>query len=215
LVTDEKLSAADAFTALRALRHADDMAERNKNIRRTITTGAVIGLHVLLVILLIISQRMPRVPHIKLPVEITLRLLPLPQTANVPVIVANPEKKKKNEEVIDLHTSPITLPPPAPSQKEQPVDIMRALGIALACGASHYEYLSPAEKKLCRHPPWTLPPDRALVSLPKPLPPPPGLMTGAEAAARERQTAAPCPILQNTPCIDEVIYGKGGHELHR
>jgi hypothetical protein len=215
LVTDDTLSAADAFTALRALRHADAMAEHNKNVRRSVTSAAVIGLHILLIALLVLSQRMPRVPHIKLPVEITLRLLPLPQTAAPPVIVANPQKKKKNEAVIEQRIAPITLPPTAPSEKQPPVDIMKALGIALACGASHYEYLSPAEKKLCRHPPWTLPPDRALVSLPKPLPEPLGNLTGAEAAARERQTAAPCPILMNTPCIDEVIYGKGGRELHR
>jgi hypothetical protein len=213
-VTDDSLTATDAFTALRALRHRELAVEKNKNVRRTVTSAAVVGLHIILVLLLVISQRMPHVPRVKLPVEITLRLLPLPQTAAPPVIMATPHPKKKDEAVIEQRTAPITLPPPAPSEKAPPVDIMRALGVALACGASHYEYLPPAEKKLCRHPPWTMPQDRNLAVLPPP-PPPLGQMSGAEAAARQRQTAAPCPILQNTPCIDEVIYGKGGRDLHQ
>jgi len=48
----------------------------------------------------------------------------------------------------------------------------------------------------------------ALVQRPQPLP---EHLTGAEAAARARAEAPPCPPTMNTPCIDEVIYGKGPH----
>jgi hypothetical protein len=207
LVTDSLVSASDAFAGILAARAAADRELRRTAVTRSIAVAAVGILHVAFLYLLVIAERMPSVRKAAPPAEVLLMLAPAPRPAALPrYINANPEKKR--ERVEEFEPKPITLPPiVAPPQA--PVDVMRALGVELACGASHYEYLNPVERKLCHHAPWKLP-QRNLALVPQ-AQPQPGHMTGAEAAARERAQAPACAPGMNVPCVDEVIYGKGPH----
>ena len=208
-MSDNTLSTPDSFAAMAAERSAAARLSRQRSLRRTLAGVAVAALHVLMIFALIVSIRVPIVPHARTPQEIIFRLIPLVHRVVPPVINATHPKKK--EPVFELPTAPITLPPVARArEKTPPVDAMGILGAELACGASRYEYLSPSEKRLCHHAPWEMPANRNLVILPPPEPLP-GHLTGAEAAARARAQAAPCPPGMTTPCIDEVIFGKGPH----
>jgi hypothetical protein len=142
---------------------------------------------------------------------VLLLLAPAQRPTALPRFInANPEKKR--ERIEEFEPRPITLPPVvvAPAPQAPPTDVMRALGAELACGASHYEYLNPVERKLCHRAPWKLPDNRNLAIAPPPQPLP-GHMTGAEAAARERAQAPACAPGLNVPCVDTIIYGKGPH----
>jgi hypothetical protein len=209
-VTESFVSASDALAGVLAARAAIDRDLRRKAMSRTIAVVAVIVLHLLFLYLLVIAERFPAVRKPAIPHEVLLVLAPVSRpTASPRYINANPEKKR--ERVEEFEPRPITLPPivtPAPPQA--PPDIMRALGVELACGASHYEYLNPVERKLCRHPPWKMPENRGLALAPPPQQQP-GHMTGAEAAARERAQAPPCAPGLVVPCVDTVIYGKAPH----
>ena len=209
-MTESFVSASDAFAGVLAARAAIDHDLRRKAVSRTIASIAVILLHVLFLFLLVIAQRMPAVRRQIIPHEVLLVLAPVPHPTALPrYINANPEKKR--ERVEEFEPKPITLPPiVTPPQPQAPTDVMRALGVELACGASHYEYLNPVERKLCRHPPWKMP-ERGLALAPPPQQQQPGHMTGAEAAARDRAQAPPCAPGLIVPCVDTVIYGKAPH----
>jgi len=198
----------DALADIFAQRGLADVEARRRAINRAGAAAAVVLLHVLLLFVLVISGRVPVVRHVERPVETILILRPLAQ-ASQPAprrILATPIP-----EIIEpIHITPIHPPPPQPTEQTNEQNVLRAIGQAIACGASRYEYLSQADRRLCRHAPWKMPPDKNLAIAPPPLPPI-GQLTGAEAEARFRATAKPCPILQNTPCIDKVIYGNGPH----
>jgi hypothetical protein len=207
LVTDSLVSASDAFAGILAARASADRELRRKAATRSAAVVAVGLLHVALLYLLVVAERIPVVRKPAAPAEVLLLLAPAPKPAALPRIInANPEKK--HERVEEFEPKPITLPPIV-ATPQQPVDVMRALGVELACGASHYEYLNPVERKLCHHAPWKLP-QHNLALVPQ-AQSQPGHMTGAEAAARERAQAPACAPGLNVPCVDEVIYGKGPH----
>ncbi|MBV9331626.1 MAG: hypothetical protein JOZ55_08745 [Alphaproteobacteria bacterium] len=192
-------------------RAAQDPELRRKATLRTAAVILVGALHVLFVAVLLIVERLPMTLRATPPREVELVLAPNPGTAPR-IIEARPNEKKQFQE---LEPRPITVPPPeieTPPKQQAPVDIMRALGAELACGASHYEYLNPVERKLCHRAPWKLPSERNLAVLPSPQPAL-GHLTGAEAAARQRAQAPPCPPVLITPCIDKVIYGPNGHDF--
>jgi hypothetical protein len=208
LVTDSLASASDAFAGILAARAAVDRELRRKAVTRSVAVVAVALLHVALLYLLVIAESMPVVRKAAAPAEVLLLLAPAQKPVSVPRFInANPEKKR--ERVEELEPRPITLPPVVTAPPQAPVDVMRALGVELACGASHYEYLNPVERKLCHHAPWKLQ-QRNLALVPQ-AQPQPSHMTGAEAAARERAQAPACAPGLNVPCVDEVIYGKGPH----
>lgn len=207
------LLASGVFAEELAARASQDPELRRRATVRTVAAILVGVLHVLLVAILLIVERLPPIERGTPPrAEIELVLAPVLNPAAMPrIIQARPAVKKEFQE---LEPRPINIPPPpieTPPQ-QAPVDIMRALGAELACGASHYEYLNPVERKLCHRPPWKLPSDRNLAIAPAPeqiL----GHLTGAEAAARQRAQAPPCPPVMITPCIDKVIYGPGGRDF--
>lgn len=195
----------DAFAALMEARRLAGEEARRKNMRRAAVIAAVAVLHVLILYVLVISGRIPLVPRMAQPVEVQITFLqPKRLQTAPPVIFANPERPTLPQ-IVPQPITPET-PPLTPEQQEQ--NALRALGIALACGASRYEYLSPVERRLCKHPPWKLPPDKNLALTPPPIPPI-GQMTGAEAMAKMRAQAPPCPLEQQTPCVHTIIYGKG------
>jgi hypothetical protein len=207
LVTDSLVSASDAFAGILAARAAVDRDLRRKAITRAIAVVAVALLHVAFFYLFVVAERMPAVRKAAAPTELLLLLAPAPQPAAMPRFInANP--KKERERVEEFEPRPITLPPIVAPQTQAPTDVMRALGAELACGASHYEYLNPVERKLCHRAPWKLPANRNLAIGPPP-PPLPGHLTGAETAARERAQAPPCAPGVQVECVDTIIYGKG------
>jgi hypothetical protein len=210
-VTESLVSASDAFAGILAARADVDREVRRKTVTRTGAVIAVALLHVLLLYLLVLAERMAPLQRARTPHEVLLLLMPAQKPVSLPRIInANPEKLR--ERIEEFENRPINLPPVVAPPRPAATDVLRALGVELACGASHYEYLSPVERKLCKHPPWKMPAQRNLAVAP---PPPPQTLqlSGAEAAARVRAQAAPCPLVQITPCVDEVIYGKGGQDF--
>jgi hypothetical protein len=207
LVTDSL--ASGAFAEILAARAALDPELRRKAVVRSVAVALVVVLHILFIAVLLIVEVLPAVRHgAQAPTEIQLVLAPTVQPASLPKVnQLNKSEKRQFEEVIP---KPITVLPPELETPKTPEDIMRDLGAELDCGASHYEYLNPAERKLCHRAPWVLPNGHIIAIAPKPQPPA-GHMSGAEAATRTRETAPNCMPGLNTPCLDEVIYGKGPH----
>jgi hypothetical protein len=201
--------ASGAFAEILAARAALDPETRRKAVVRSVAVALVVVLHILFIAVLLIVEVLPATRRgVQAPTEIQLVLAPTLQPAELPrVNQLNPNKKLQYQEVVP---KPITILPPPLDTPKTPEDIMRDLGAELDCGASHYEYLNPAERKLCHRAPWVLPDNRTIAIAPKPKEQP-GHMTGAEAAAHTRATASPCMPGLQTPCIDEVIYGKGPH----
>jgi hypothetical protein len=200
----------DALAEIIAMRGLADQEARRKAFRRTAAGAAVVALHILLLFVFVISERIPIVRHVVQPIETILILTPQQQRAPLPPPPKRILVAPTPEIVEPIHIPPIVAPPPEPTEQTKEQNVLREIGQAIACGASRYEYLSPAERRLCKRIPWKMPPDKNLAIAPPP-PPPIGQLTGAEAEARFRATARPCPILQNTPCIDKVIYGDAPH----
>jgi hypothetical protein len=201
--------ASSAFAEILAARASVDREVRRKATVRAVAGVLVALVHLALLSALVIAITLPSTRIGSQPVEVELVLAqPTNPSAAPQVIQTKPRAHKK--EWWEYEPQPITiLPPPIVTEPRTPTDIMRALGAELACGASHYEYLNTVERKLCHHVPWKLP-ERAFAIAPQAAQPGPGHLTGAEAAARERAQPR-CPPNLNTPCIDEVIYGKGPH----
>ena len=185
----------------------EDAEARRKTLSRALAALAVLLLHIAILNVLVIRGLPLIKPPLIQPKELQLVLIPLKHPAVQPrVINAVPEHIP--QEVIP---KPITIiPPVVVTPEETEKDALRALGIALACGASRYEYLSATERKLCPHKPWNMPKNRNIAIVPPPAPPA-LVLTGAEAAAKLRAQAPACPILQNTPCLDKVINPSGLH----
>lgn len=207
-MTDSSLAGASrAFAEILAARASVDREIRRKAIVRTGAAVLVVIVHVILFSALVIAITLQPVRRGAEPTEIELVLAqPTNPSAAPQVIQTKPKARKK--EWWEFEPQPITiLPPPIVTEPRTPTDIMRALGAELACGASHYEYLNTVERKLCHRAPWKMP-ERAFAIAPQAPQQGAEHLTGAEAAIRE-QAQPRCPPNLNTPCIDEVIYGKG------
>jgi hypothetical protein len=210
LVTDSSLAgASSAFAEILAARASVDREVRRTATVRTVAGVLVALVHLLLLSVLVIAITLPPTRIASQPVEVELVLAQPTNPSAAPQITQTKPRARKKE-WWEYETQPITiLPPPIVTEPRTPTDIMRALGAELACGASHYEYLNTVERKLCRHVPWKLP-ERAFAVAPQ-APQQGGVhLTGAEAAVRE-QAQPRCPPVLITPCIDQVIYGKGPH----
>jgi hypothetical protein len=210
-LADQSFLTAESAVFGAFARELGDRRARQKNLGRTLALLAVALVHLVLISLLVIPPTRLPVAHPRPALEVPLILAPISQPATAPPKVINAKpKEKERAKPIELPT-PITILPPPPQATSEP-NALRALGTALSCGASRYEYLSVAEKKLCHRAPWTMPKDKSLFAV---VPPPIELsdhLTGAEAEARIRDTASPCPPTNTgLPCIDEIIHGKGPH----
>jgi len=200
-VTDSSL-ATGAFADFLAMRASLHQEERTKLTTRGTAVVLVLVVHVLLILALLIAETLPGPRRGLRPSEVELILAPLAQPRSAPKEATNPNEKRSFQE---FEPRPITLPPPLIENENQPVDIMKALGAELACGASHYEYLNPAQRKLCHRAPWKVPDNRAIAIAPAPTPV--FHLTGAEAAQQRAREAAPCPP-GVIVCPDEVIRGR-------
>lgn len=124
-------------------------------------------------------------------------------------------------------SAPITIPRipvPVPENQPQrgtasPSDILGAVGMALACTAGNFEHLTQPERERCRFVPWAGAklPSGNIVLLPDPgqrrlagAPPPEYRVSGRDQIQRSLNAGAPpCPILQNTPCLSDLLQGGG------
>jgi len=205
-VTDHAL----AFYGNRHARLSSE-EERRLLIRRISTWVLVALIHVILLSAFILDQY--RMSHfiLKKPVETILDLTRLPRGQAPPIRMIQPVVPHAKEPKIT--TAPvIVLPPLNPDQAmpQTPADILKAIGEALSCGAENYENLTQAERARCKREPWIarkLPNGTIVLEAANPspyAPPPVPKLSGADAMRRQMQTAPPCPILANTPCLSNT-----------
>ncbi|HXC54512.1 MAG TPA: hypothetical protein VNU97_04405 [Rhizomicrobium sp.] len=212
-MTDSTADAAD-FAGILAARALAEAADRQRNIRRTLAGVAVLLVHILAVAVFIYSSRIPIVVRLKETIPEAIFLLAPLQPKAPPRPVEAPPPPPDETFPMPEATAPITLPPiqhrplaPPPSEG------LLGVGRSLACGASIYENLSPAQREQCRRRPWDFVrrPDGTIVlqAPPKPVEPPP---SGADVIRHEMQTAPPCPILANVPCLGKALHGDPGSD---
>lgn len=178
--------------------------------RRAIAWAAVVVVHIILLGVFVVSQKPPLRHRVLTPLETELLLTPL-QRARLPKVpLVRP--LYPDEAPPEIVTAPITLPPPPAPPTAQ--EVLQSIGESMACGAGTYETLTAAERAHCRHTPWhgKKLPNGTMVLDTLPKPPPPSTdfhMSGGDFQRHQLETANPCPILNNTPCIHREIYGDG------
>lgn len=192
-----------------AARVPADADERARRVRRGIAAAAVLLVHVVAIAVFLFSSRLPPVERVKQTVpEAIFVLAPYHPPARVP------PKKIETPPPIDTITlptepAPITLPPPPRSRSLPlpPSEGLLGVGRSLACGASSYENLSPAQREDCLRHPWHFVkrPDGTIVLEAPAKPPPPPAFTGADVVRHQDQTAPPCPLLNNVPCLSKIL----------
>ena len=193
-------------------RHLSNEEERRLLIRRVISWTLVGLVHVLLLSLFILDQIRERSLMVRHePVETILDLTKLPAGNAPPIRLVRPEVPTAVPPVIT--TAPVIVIPPANPDEavpHTPADILKAIGEALSCGAENFENLTQAERARCKTEPWIarkLPNGTIVLEAanPSPFAPAPApKLSGADALRRQMQTAPPCPIVVNTPCLTNV-----------
>ena len=183
--------------------------ERRLLIRRSLSSVLVGLIHILLLSLFILDQYRQSHLVLRKPVETILDITRLPAGEAPPIRLIRPTVPSATEP--EITTAPvIVVPPPNADQQavpKTPADILKAIGEALSCGAENFENLTQAERARCRHEPWIarkLPNGTIVLQAANPspyAPPPVPKLSGADAMRRQMQTAPPCPILVNTPCV--------------
>jgi hypothetical protein len=180
------------------------MADRERLLKRSAAWVAVLLIHVLFVAALLVAGRV-NVVRLVIPVEMPIYIATL-----------HPKEEAQPEKVLPKETpalpAPITVPPTffqaAPLTPETTGNPSLALGKSLKCGAGSFEYLTPAEQKVCLREPWRFKKDsNSIITLD--VPPTERPVTGAEAAEHTRQTADPCLAADSTGtfCIHKTIFG--------
>jgi hypothetical protein len=201
-------SPASDFAEIGAARAQEAQARRRRNIRRGLAAAAVAVVHVLALLLIIAGNQVPFIKRIQETIPEAIAWIPMPKK-----VVNPPKPTLEHPEILlpePIITAPITVPPlhmhpslPAPPDTGGLVGV----GRSLACGAGSYENLPPNMREACRRQPWAWvkKPDGTIVlaAPPKPLDVP----TTADIMRHEQETAPPCPVLQNVPCLGRVIHG--------
>jgi hypothetical protein len=196
------------------LRLKRDEEARHRATRRMLAAGAVGLLHVAIILALLRADWLPLSRPIRSEEPKLLWLL-LPHAPGTQEV-----QHKKSERDLE-HSAPVTIvlpitPPRPQPQPTESINPATALGQALACGASSYEYLSPAARDKCKHMPWHYKFDKFgnIVLDTQERPPEQAQReTGAEAQERIMNTADPCLAAKvtGTPCMDQIINGGGRH----
>jgi hypothetical protein len=197
---------ASDFAGIGAARAEEAEARRRQLIRRGAAWAAVIVVHILALILILAGNQIPVIKRIQETIPEAITWIPMPKK------VVHPRPTPQNPDVPvpePVITAPITLPPitrPALPPVAQPGG-MEGVGRSLACGAGNYENLPPNMREACRRTPWAFvkKPNGTIVleAPPKPVEMP----TAADVMRHEQQTAPPCPVLQNVPCLGKVMHG--------
>ena len=185
---------------------------RRGRLTQTVSWVLVALVHFVLLSMFILSEILPKDDTRKpLPIETMFLLSMLPNTPAPPVKIIKPEVPNATAPIIT--TAPVVVTPPEPPmiQPETPADILRAIGQALACGANSFEYLTQGQRDHCPHEPWIpkkLPNGTIVLDAPpKTAEQPTVHITGAEQMRKDLQTGPACPILQQAPCLHDVITG--------
>jgi len=118
----------------------------------------------------------------------------------------------------DVNSAPVMIMPPKELTPEErvapakPGDVLRAIGEALACGASNFENLTDQQRARCRHTPWIprkLPNGTIVMEAPPKLVAQPEFrLSGADKMRQDMRSGPPCPILQQTPCVNDILTGR-------
>jgi hypothetical protein len=186
---------------------------RRGPLTRSVSWVLVALVHILLITLFVMSEILPdQETRHTLPIETMFLLSMLPNTHAPQVKIIKPEVPNATVPVIT--TAPLVVVPleePPMIQPETPADILKSIGEALACGANSFEYLTQAQRNHCPHQPWLgrRLPDGVIVldAPPKAAEEPTLHMSGAEQLRHDLQTGPACPILQQAPCLHDVLTG--------
>lgn len=203
-MTDSSVD-SDGFAGILAAPPVPDpLDERQRTIRRWLAGGAVVVVHLLALALIAFSIHVPVIQRIRETIPEAIMWIPVAKPAHPPKKV----EEQPLEESFPILTAPITLPPePKRALPPPPNGGMEGVGRSLACGASSYEYLSPAQRETCLRRPWAFmrrPDGTIVLDVPKPAEPPPSI---ADIMRHEQETTPPCPLLNNVPCLNKVIHG--------
>ena len=187
--------------------------ERRQFMRRAISWALVALVHVLLLAMLTLDQYHSRSMALRKPGnELILDLSQATRSAAPPIRLIEPIVPRASAP--EVTTAPvIVVPPPPPNSQapplpQAPADILKAIGEALSCGAENFENLTQTERARCKREPWVahkLPNGTIVLEAANPsiYAPPPALpkLSGADAMRHQLQTAPPCPIMLNVPCV--------------
>jgi hypothetical protein len=187
-------------------------------IRDTIAWAIVALIHIVALSSLVISlrqnyERLGRRNGVETVLDLTL----LHRNNAPPLAVIQPDVQDQKDK--DLSAKPLTVIPPTPPMiailppPPSVGDLLGAVGQFLACGASSFEYLNPAQQARCPRQPWQglqLPNGTIVLNpLPRQLletgtqP----SFTGAEALTRQMRQNSGCPIMLNGPCLEDMFTG--------
>ena len=200
-------SPASDFAELGAARAQEALARRRRYIRRALAAAAVAVVHVLALLLIMGGNEVPLIKRIQETIPEAITWIPMPKKVEQP-----PKPTLENPDIVvpePIITAPITVPPlrVRPPLAPPASEGLEGVGRSLACGAGSYENLPPNMREQCRHQPWAWVkrPDGTIVlaAPPKPV----DIPTTADIMRHEQQTAPPCPVLQNVPCLGRVIHG--------
>ena len=197
---------SDAFAGMMAAHPLAglDAQDRQRNLRRSIAVAAAVVVHILIITLILVSNQVPLIKRIKETIPEAITWIPMPPSSHRRIEQPPPNPQAQPFPQI---TAPITLPPvPHRQETQQPGDLI-GVGRSIACGASSYENLSPQQREHCLRHPWAYvkrPDGTIVLDAPKPVEPPPSI---ADIMRHEQQTAPPCPVLQNVPCLGKVVGG--------
>ena len=212
MVTDDFL----AFPGSRARFLPSDEERRRLLIRDALTWVLVAIIHLLFLSVMVISlkQNAERLGH-RGAVESFLDLSLLHRNNAPAVNLIRPDVQNEDR---DISAKPLTIVPPVPPVIQMvpagptPGDILNGIGQFLACGASKFEYLNPAQQARCMRQPWQaleLPNGSLVLSaVPKlVIQETPSQYAGADAVRRQYQTNSGCSMLVNTPCLSDMFTG--------
>jgi hypothetical protein len=203
-VTDSTVD-SDAFAGILAGHPlAGEPDDKQRNLRRTLAGAAVAAVHLLALLLLLFSlNQVPVIRHVRETVPEAIMWIPMHKVAHPP----RPQERQPAE-TFPFESAPITLPPePKRALPPPPSSGLEGVGRSLACGASSYEYLSPAQRENCIRHPWAFikrPDGTIVLDVPKPVEPPP---RAVDIIRHDQATAPPCPLLANVPCLGKVMHG--------
>ncbi|MEJ1970209.1 MAG: hypothetical protein WDN03_16505 [Rhizomicrobium sp.] len=206
MTTAESFSAD--FAQIQAAHMQAEAASRRRTVRRTLAALAVLLVHVIGVAVFMYSNQIPIMQRLRQTIPEAIMWIPMPKKP-APLNPRLIEPQPPAEELpLPILPAPITLPPVRRSPlPPPPSEGLEGVGRSLACGAGSFENLPPAMRDQCRRHPWAFVkrPDGTIVmeAPPKPVDVP----TTADIMRHEQQTAPPCPVLQNVPCLGKVMHG--------
>ncbi|MEJ0044555.1 MAG: hypothetical protein WDM81_21070 [Rhizomicrobium sp.] len=195
---------SDAFAGIQAAHPlAATPEDKQRNLRRSLAGGAVLLVHILALLIIAYSVHTPIVQRIRETVPEAILWVPALEPFHRPKKV----EPQAPVETFPFVTAPITLPPePKKALPPPPTGGLEGIGRSLACGASSYENLSVAQRETCLRRPWAFikrPDGTIVLDVPKEKPPP--AFTAADITRHQMETAPPCPLLANVPCLSKIL----------